>query len=273
MKNRTIDLALIAGLVLVAGAIVWTLFSLGGTAPGSLPDAGPAASDGAGDPAGGGAGGPDGRGVVPVDPDGGVAGGDEAGGDEAGGGEAGGGAPGAGEADRQESLDGAASNRGVAPLAPGEAAADGDDASSETAGAAASGVDGGLDAAAGDPDASPRDGPDPQLPAARAPPVPESGPVELGRIGFSFVTGGEGACGIVLEPWTHVAASRELLEAYGCGAEVTVTLDDPTDGRTEVEATIADTMNPSFSRTVNIYVGQDEPALAYGLTTGTISPR
>ncbi len=87
------------------------------------------------------------------------------------------------------------------------------------------------------------------------------------------MTGGAGACGIVLEPWTHVAVSRELLEAYGCGAEVTVTLDDPADGRTSVDAVVADTMNPSFSRTVNVYVGEDEPAFDYGLTAGTIQPR
>lgn len=268
MKNRTIDLALIAGLVLVAGAIVWTLFSLGGTAPGALPNAGPAASDGAGDPAAGGAGGPDGRGVVPVDPDGGAAGGGVAGGVDAGGGDAGG-----GDADIQEPLDDAAPNRGVAPLAPGETVTDSDDTSSELAAEAPNGAGEGSDAAASSGDASPSEGPDTQLSAAQAPPVPESGPVDLSRIGFSFVTGGAGACGIVLEPWTHVAVSRELLEAYGCGAEVTVTLDDPTDGRTQVEATVADTMNPSFSRTVNLYVGQDEPALAYGLTTGTIAPR
>jgi len=266
MKNRTIDLALIAGLVLVAGAIVWTLFSLGGTSQGSLPNAGPTASDGAGDPAGGGAGGPDGRGVVPVAPDGGP-----------GAGEGGAGEGGDDDADRQESLDADASNGGVAPLAPGEVATDRGDASSdgsgEASGGADDGADDGTDAATGGADASPRDGPDPQVPAAQAPPVPESGPVQLGRIGFSFVTGGAGACEIVLEPWTHVAVSRELLEAYGCGAEVTLTLDDPTDGRTRVQATVADTMNPSFSRTVNIYVGQDEPALAYGLTEGTIEPR
>lgn len=255
MKNRTIDLALIAGLVLVAGAIVWTLFSLGGTAPGSLPDPGPAASDGAGDPAGGGAGGSDGRGVVPVDPDGGAAGG---------GGVTGEGDAVGGDAGRQASPDDATTNGGVAPLAPGDAAGDGA-SGGEADGPPGGAVDGPVDGTV--------DGADAQLPAAQAPPVPESGPVDLSRIGFSFVTGGAGACGVVLEPWTHVAVSRELLEAYGCGAEVTVTLDDPTDGRTQLLATVADTMNPSFSRTVNIYVGEDEPALAYGLTTGTIAPR
>jgi hypothetical protein len=109
---------------------------------------------------------------------------------------------------------------------------------------------------------------------ARVPdPVPvPPGPVRLERVGFSFVTGGAGACGIVLEPWRHVAVSRELLAAYGCGAEVAITLDDEKNGRRQVAAIVADTMNPSFSRTVNIYVAQDEPALQYGITSGVLRP-
>lgn len=247
MKNRTIDLALIVGLVLVAGAIVWTLFSLGGTPGGPMPGAGPTATDGAaGGDGGGGASGP---GVVPVDPNDGRASGDAG-------------------------PDGGASTGNVAPLAPGDSPAGDDTDSSDAATASGDGAASATDVDGGSTD----DGPDAQdqdvqVPAAQAPPVPDSGPVDLGRIGFSFVTGGAGACGIVLEPWTHVAVSRELLEAYGCGAEVTITLEDPTDGRTEVAAIVADTMNPSFSRTVNMYVGQDEPALAYGLTAGTITPR
>jgi hypothetical protein len=102
-------------------------------------------------------------------------------------------------------------------------------------------------------------------------PVPP-GAVRLERVGFSFVTGGAGACGIVLEPWRHVAVSRELLAAYGCGAEVAITLDDEKNGRRQVDAIVADTMNPSFSRTVNIYVGEDEPALQYGVTSGVLRP-
>lgn len=102
-------------------------------------------------------------------------------------------------------------------------------------------------------------------------PVPP-GPVQLERVGFSYVTGGAGACGVVLEPWQHVAVSRELLAAYGCGAEVTLTLEDETGGRTEVAAVIADTMNPVHSRTVNVYVGEDEPALEYGVTSGVLRP-
>jgi len=110
-------------------------------------------------------------------------------------------------------------------------------------------------------------------PAAAAPRVVPPGTVALERVGFSFVTGGAGACGVVLEAWTHVAVSRDLLAAYGCGAEVLVTLDDAAGGRTEVVGVIGDTMNPSFERTVNVYVGADEDAFAYGLTTGTFTPR
>lgn len=110
-----------------------------------------------------------------------------------------------------------------------------------------------------------------QVPAAEAPPVPP-GTVELTRLGFSFVTGGPGACGVVLEPWTHVAVSRELLAAYGCGARVRITLDDPAGGIEAFEGVVGDTMNPQFSRTVNVYVAEDEPALEYGVTTGSITP-
>jgi hypothetical protein len=111
-------------------------------------------------------------------------------------------------------------------------------------------------------------------PAAPAPPraVPP-GTVALGRVGFSFATGGTGACGVVLEPWRHVAVSRDLLAAYGCGAEVVVTLDDPAGDRDELVGVIGDTMNPSFELTVNVYVAEDEPAFQYGLTTGTFTPR
>jgi 3D (Asp-Asp-Asp) domain-containing protein len=107
--------------------------------------------------------------------------------------------------------------------------------------------------------------------AAAAPPV-GSGTVNVERLGFSFVTGGPGACGVVLEPWTHVAVSRELLEAYGCGTRVRVTLADAAGDRSSFEGVVGDTMNPLFARTVNVYVGTDEPALEYGVTTGTITP-
>lgn len=256
MKGRAVDLALIVGLVLVAGAIVWTLFSLGRSPRAPQPDGGPTVTlpeDGGGGAAG--------SGVVPVSPDGDADGGDASDASApAGDGAADDGAAGADAGDTSTPADG-----GGADAVPGDA---GDDAASDGAGEDGAGEDG---AAGAGPAAGDR--PDPEVPAASAPPVPESGPVELGRIGFSFVTGGAGACGIVLEPWTHVAVSRELLAAYGCGAEVTVTLDDPTAGRTSVEMVVADTMNEAFSRTANVYVGEDEPALSYGLTSGTIEPR
>ena len=96
------------------------------------------------------------------------------------------------------------------------------------------------------------------------------GEQELESVGFSFVTGGAGACGVVLEPWEHVAVSRELLADLGCGAEVQIELADEVGGRTMVNATIGDTMNPSHTMTVNIYVGEDEPAFEYGRTTGIL---
>jgi hypothetical protein len=243
VKDRAIDLALVVGLVVGAGAIVWTLFSLGGDRGGPSPDRG------------GGVVLPDegGGGIVPIAPDG-----DDGARPQDGDG---------GLVDGPQ--DGAASDAdGLAPNAGGDATTDG--GSSDTVG----GADPGGSDAGGDATGGPApDRPDPEVPAALAPPVPDDGPAELGRVGFSFVTGGAGACGIVLEPWTHVAVSRELLDAYGCGAEVTVTLDDPKDGRTTVAAVVADTMNEAFSRTVNVYVGQDEPALQYGLTSGTIAQR
>lgn len=110
-----------------------------------------------------------------------------------------------------------------------------------------------------------------QARVAETEPVPP-GPVRLERVGFSFVTGGPGACGVVLESWRHVAVSRELLAAYGCGAEVTISLDEEKGGRSQMQAVIGDTMNPSFSRTVNIYVSEDEPALQYGVTSGVLRP-
>jgi hypothetical protein len=129
-------------------------------------------------------------------------------------------------------------------------------------------------AAAATPAAAPAATPAAAPAAAPTPPRPlAAGEVALERVGFSFVTGGPGACGVVLEPWIHVAVSRDLLAAHGCGASVRITLDDPAGNRREAIATIADTMNPSFSRTVNVYVGRDEPAFAYGLTTGTFAVR
>ena len=103
-------------------------------------------------------------------------------------------------------------------------------------------------------------------------PVIEGEPVDLQRVGFSFVTGGAGACGVTLEPWEHVAVSRDLLAVYGCGAEITIQLADEVAGRSEATLTVGDTMNEQFTRTANIYVGEDEPALEYGVTAGTLIP-
>jgi len=95
--------------------------------------------------------------------------------------------------------------------------------------------------------------------------------VSLERVGFAFVTGSMGACGVPLEPWQHVAVSRDLLERYGCGATVNLTLEDEVAGRRQVTARIADTMGAEIQNTVNIFVAQDEPALEYGVTTGALS--
>ena len=96
------------------------------------------------------------------------------------------------------------------------------------------------------------------------------GAVNLNRVGFAFITAESGACSIPLQPWRQVAVSRDLLAQYGCGATVTLDLADTVNGNQQVTAQIADTMNPSFERTVNIFVGEEEPALEYGVTTGTL---
>lgn len=108
-------------------------------------------------------------------------------------------------------------------------------------------------------------------PEERPPRTLAAGEVELESVGFSFVTGGAGACGVVLEPWKHVAVSRDILADLGCGAEIQVTLDDETAGRSSFAAVIGDTMNPSHTMTLNIYVGEDEPAFEYGRTSGTLA--
>ena len=213
MRSRILDVALIVGLVAVAGGIMWTLFNLGSsprsagnTSPSTPAAVAPAPTA------------PGSSQVTPVAPD------------------AASGTP-------------ATPPQVAAPLAP------------DAVGAPAEAAAGGEPAA-------------PAPPATPAPPrvVPE-GSVALERIGFSYVTGGPGACGVVLEAWVHVAVSRDLLAEYGCGAEVRVTLDDPAGGRSEVVGVIGDTMNPSFERTVNIYVAQDEDAFAYGLTAGVFAAR
>ncbi len=211
MRSRIVDIALLVGLVAVAGGILWTLFTLGSGPRTARPT-----------PA-----------TTPTV-----------------------------NADTRAPADQAPADDPVVadPSAP---------------------ADGGLGVVAVDPDATPDDEADEgaeaedtlaAAPEPRAPLVP-GGTIELERVGFSFVTGGAGACGMTLEAWTHVAVSRDLLDAYGCGAEVLVTLEDPVAGRTEVVGVIGDTMNPSFERTVNVYVAEDEPAFEYGTTSGTFTDR
>lgn len=215
MRSRLLDAALVVGLVVVAGGIMWTLFNLGSgpraDAPTTTTVSPPATPN-------------TGSRTTPVDP---------------------------------------AGSR-VTPVAPN---ATGDpDAAATTSDPDAVVVPPTVDA----PDAEAND---PVATPAPEPRVVPEGSIALERIGFSYVTGGPGACGVVLEAWVHVAVSRDLLATYGCGAEVLVTLDDPAGGRSEVAGVIGDTMNPSFERTVNVYVAEDEDAFAYGLTTGVFAPR
>jgi type IV secretory pathway VirB10-like protein len=100
-------------------------------------------------------------------------------------------------------------------------------------------------------------------------PLPE-GAIDLERVGFSFVTGGVGSCNIVLEPWQHVAVSLDLREKYPCGSEITITLNEEVAGRTSFTAIVGDSIR-NAERTVNVYVGQDEPALEYGIKDGSLS--
>lgn len=104
-----------------------------------------------------------------------------------------------------------------------------------------------------------------------AAPLPE-GAIELQSIGFSYVTGGAGACGITLEAWKHVAVSRDILAKYPCGTKITISIDKSINSHKSFEAIVADTMNKKHSRTVNIYVAKSEPALEYGRQTGNLIP-
>ena len=108
--------------------------------------------------------------------------------------------------------------------------------------------------------------------AATTDPAPPAGGVRLERIGFAYATGSEGACGVPLTAWGHVALSRDLLDDFPCGTAVTLTLDDAIAGRQSITAQVGDTMGAEVTGTVNLFVGQDEPALEYGVTGGTLSP-
>ena len=109
--------------------------------------------------------------------------------------------------------------------------------------------------------------------AEDAPPAgTTAGTTEVGRVGFAYATGSEGACGVPLTAWAFVAVSRDLLTTYPCGTAVTLTLDDEIAGRREVTAMVGDTMGADITNTVNIFVGEDEPALEYGVTQGSLAP-
>jgi 3D (Asp-Asp-Asp) domain-containing protein len=101
---------------------------------------------------------------------------------------------------------------------------------------------------------------------------PAANAMSIGRIGFAYATGTAGACGVPLTAWNYIAVSRDLLGRYPCGTAVTLMLEDEIAGRTEVLAQVGDTMGADITDTVNIFVAEDEPALEYGVTSGTLSP-
>lgn len=112
-------------------------------------------------------------------------------------------------------------------------------------------------------------------PVEEAPPVitpVESGAFTLERIGFSAVTGGVGACNVILEPWKHIAVSRDIRATHPCGSSLTIQLDSAVAGRQSFTGIVADTMNPSKTKTVNVYVESQELALSYGVNGGTLEP-
>jgi 3D (Asp-Asp-Asp) domain-containing protein len=100
--------------------------------------------------------------------------------------------------------------------------------------------------------------------------APQGAVESLERVGFAFGAGNVGACGVPLQPWQHVAVSRDLLERYGCGATVEITLAESVAGRERVVAQVGDTMGAELTGTVNIFVAEDEPAFEYGVTEGTL---
>ncbi len=103
------------------------------------------------------------------------------------------------------------------------------------------------------------------------PPIRPLAGVPVARVGFAYATGSEGACGVALTAWNYVAVSRDLLEAYPCGTAVTLSFDDEIAGRSSITAQVGDTMGAAITDTVNVFVGEDEPALEYGVTSGTLA--
>ena len=112
---------------------------------------------------------------------------------------------------------------------------------------------------------------EPTAEAATPPAEVPTGGVPVERVGFAYATGSEGACGVPLTAWNYVAVSRDLLEAYPCGTAVTLTFEDAVAGRSSVTAQVGDTMGAEITDTVNVFVGEAEPALEYGVTSGTLA--
>jgi len=102
-------------------------------------------------------------------------------------------------------------------------------------------------------------------------PVAE-GSLTLERVGFSAITGGVGACNVILESWKHLTVSRDIKATHPCGTTLTVVFDDPVAGRTSFTGVVGDTMGPSTTKTVNVYVETKELALTYGINGGTLQP-
>jgi hypothetical protein len=172
-----------------------------------------------------------------------------------------------------------ATSEEVVPVAPLEESTTGENTAQQTVGEQVTNEQTANEQIANEQDTSnqsvseinptPSETPETVTPETRAP-LPE-GAVELERIGFSYVTGGTGSCNIVLEPWQHVAVSLDLRETYPCGSEITITLNEEVAGRTSFKAIVGDSIR-NAERTVNVYVGEDEPALEYGIKDGQLNP-
>lgn len=103
------------------------------------------------------------------------------------------------------------------------------------------------------------------------------GAVRIDRISFYQAVAAQtdndpatAACGGNLGPWIQIAVSRDLLPSFPCGSLVRLELDRPVAGIEWLDAIVYDTMNPRYRNTVDILVGTREPALRYGITSGTL---
>lgn len=75
------------------------------------------------------------------------------------------------------------------------------------------------------------------------------------------------ACGRTKSAWKQVAVSRDLLKKVGgCGAKIRIDFDN---GKS-IEFVVFDTMNARYKNTVDILVGEKEPARKYGIVSGRI---